>query len=391
VLVQQPGIGGYLQGALALGLPFLLLTYVSRRLPATPIVTPLLCSAALTSTALFSDAPVLSLIKGAAWGSLFILVALTLSESDRASGDWLFGANSAESAVRILGAVVPFFLAMAVLASLLLGGGFLIPEATGIPQLTPTLLSMHPNTFSLYLVLGVLVLIWERGAAWGMRDVLGVSSLVAMMLMTRSRTALVLLAVGLLVLMVTRGGKRARWAGGFVVLVTGVAIALEVVPVDFLMRGQGESEVTQLSGRLPLWDAALAGMRERPWLGWGYGVGPEIAIERHATTFLAYSVSTSDNMYLDVALAGGTVLLVVWVLLVLALIAKVIRGSRGASNQVAFLAAATAVLLTRTGLGSGFDVLGPIAFAFYLIWLGASAATAGSVAARSRIVGRQPA
>lgn len=388
LLVQQPGWGGYLQGALALGFPFLLLTLASRKIPSRLIAPPLLAGAALASTSLISASPTLSLIKGIAWASLFILVALSLSEREALSGEWTIARGGAESAARLLGAVIPLFFMVALLASLLIGHGFLVPETTGIPQLTPTLLGMHPNTFAFYLVLGVLTLVWSREDLWTLRDLLGFIALAALVLMTRSRTALVLVAIGLLIMMMTRGGRRARWAGGLLLICVAVAVALEVVPLEFLMRGQGESEVAQLSGRLPLWDAALAGVRERPWLGWGFGVGPEIAIERHATTYLAYSVSTSDNMFLDVALAGGMVLLAAWVLLILGMVARMVAASRSKSNWSGLLVACAFVVLVRSTLGSGFDVLGPVALAFQLTWLGVSAA-ASETARASESLGRR--
>jgi O-antigen ligase len=320
---------------------------------------PVLIAIAFAGTALWSSSPLITLAKAMAWLGLALLTV----HASTARGN-----RSRRAVGAMVQSIVSVFLVLEVV-SVLAGGGIIVPATTGIGQVAPTLLPVHPNTFALVLVVAAAAALAGLLGPWSPRLVLLMASLLGLVMLTRSRTALAVLAVVWALQIIL--GRRGRLT---VSLVLGVGIAGAVLAtgqvVDFLLRGQTQSDVLALSGRTPLWDAAIRAIHERPWTGYGYGVGPAEAVEKFSQTYLAYTVNTVDNMYLDLLVAGGVLLLVPWGAWLLTYGGRLLSFWRGNSDLELrlFMMSLASILIARSVAGSGFDVLGTWELLFILSW-----------------------
>lgn len=124
-------------------------------------------------------------------------------------------------------------------------------------------------------VLGLVVVLWLCGQIPG-RLTLGVIAVVGgVLILTRTRTALIGLVAGLLVaglsLIVAKARVRKLFAIGGIIVGVGT-ITLGSVIVTFLSRGQSGSDLTSLTGRTHVWTELLALPRDPFQKFFGFGL-----------------------------------------------------------------------------------------------------------------------
>jgi hypothetical protein len=124
-------------------------------------------------------------------------------------------------------------------------------------------------------IIGVTVILWLCGRIRGRRALLILAVAAGILLATHTRTALVALVAGLLVaglsLIVAR--QRVRKAFAIAGAVTAVAImTLSGFITSWLARGQGTSQLTDLTGRTAVWGPLLAFPRDRFQEIFGFGL-----------------------------------------------------------------------------------------------------------------------
>ncbi len=176
--------------------------------------------------------------------------------------------------------------------------------------------TQHPNSFAIYGIVMVFVASIYVGrqvrttAFWVLFGLAGLMCL----LMTKSRTALLSLIVGLSAIQLLRlpPAKRFTFAvgfGGFAALM-GLGLALVSTAAmrgtlgNLASMGRGE-EVSTLTGRVPLWEELIDHIQDRPLVGYGYlGFWDADRVEELADIF-KWEIPHGHNMYLDIILDGG--------------------------------------------------------------------------------------
>jgi hypothetical protein len=122
---------------------------------------------------------------------------------------------------------------------------------------------------------GLVVVLWLCGQRSGRATLLFVIPAGAVLLLTHTRTALVAMVAGLLIAGLSLITAKARVRRVFAIggAVTGVAIvALSGFITSWLVRGQGSSQLTGLSGRTNYWGPLLAFPRDRFQELFGFGL-----------------------------------------------------------------------------------------------------------------------
>jgi O-antigen ligase len=140
--------------------------------------------------------------------------------------------------------------------------------------------TIHPNTLGLQTAILILAIVcavpWRRGYR-GAAVVLGLLALVSLIL-TKSRTALGGLVVALLAIWLPTAPQLVQATlalfGPFcatLFVLYGLLAEGSVAGISRLLLMGRTEEVGTLTGRLPLWEHLAWYIRERPWLGYGYG------------------------------------------------------------------------------------------------------------------------
>jgi O-antigen ligase len=199
---------------------------------------------------------------------------------------------------------------------LALAGIAVAPQAAFRPSSDDRLFSvfpaLQPVVLGMVAMVALILLAGDVGPALARRTgvrVLLVGCAAAVLLLTRTRSTLVLLALGLLVLAWLQG--RRRLAGGLVGLAAagGVVLALSGagrVLMEALAGGPGRFSAGSLGGRLPMWEDAVEVVADRPLLGFGYFAGHrfgEYAEMFHVTT--GRSDPYIDGTWIETALDLG--------------------------------------------------------------------------------------
>lgn len=164
-----------------------------------------------------------------------------------------------------------------ILGSVLLGALVAPGKAFGSGRLGGALWVIPPTQVAHYaaVIIGLVVVLWLCGQVPGRITLTVVTVAGGMLLLTRTRTALVGLVAGLLVaglsLIVARARVRKLFAiGGIIVGVT--TITLSSFIVTFLTRGQSGSNLTSLTGRTDVWTQILALPRDPFQMAFGFGL-----------------------------------------------------------------------------------------------------------------------
>jgi O-antigen ligase len=155
-----------------------------------------------------------------------------------------------------------------ILGSVLVGVLIAPGQAIGSGRLSGALWEIPPTQVAHYAAVttGLVVVLWFCGHLRGRVALAIIVVTVAMLLLTRTRTALVGMTAGILVaglsLIVARARVRRLFAvGGAVAAI--VIITLSGVITNYLTRGEGSQQLSELTGRTKVWGPLLAFPRDR--------------------------------------------------------------------------------------------------------------------------------
>ncbi|MBS42392.1 MAG: hypothetical protein CMH83_04340 [Nocardioides sp.] len=336
------------------GLPVLLVAVVgavaawalpaTARLPRWLLVGTAVMAALLVVSALAGDTPVPSLV--GRWpryeGLPLLMVLLAVAGAS---------ARLARVPVRTVAAVVSVVLLGLTLLDV--AGVGPVPGA-GVGRVesvvgNATDLGAVATALALVLAPGLLAAGRERALAAA-----GTAAAVLVVVLSGSRTSLVLTAVGVVALLLLRGRGRRTWgvAGGLVLATGAATLVVPATRERLLITSTG-------SGRVEQWRLTLDLVRDHPWLG----VGPS----RYVDAFAAYEspafvdftgvgtvADSPHSVPLQIAVAGGLPLLVaglvVAALAVRALVTVARRREEVAGPAAATLALGAVLLVNPTSL-----------------------------------------
>jgi O-antigen ligase len=168
------------------------------------------------------------------------------------------------------------------------------------------------NILGVVAVVGLLSVISNVGGLFSthrvaLRVILGTSYL-CIVVLTRNRTSLVLLAVGVGVLLALSHRSRLATAlmipAGAALLFTGYQWYSPQI-ATYVHRGQTGTEFASLTGRVPLWSEAIEQWSESPALGRGYYAGHRLG--SYADRFTDIEVVNIDNAWVETMLDVGLI------------------------------------------------------------------------------------
>ena len=164
-----------------------------------------------------------------------------------------------------------------VLASVLLGVLIAPSKAIGSGRLIGVLWAVPATQVAHYsaVILGVTAVLWACGQLPGRVTLIIVSAAGVILILTHTRTALVAMIAGLLVAGLSLIAAKARVRKLFAV--TGAVTAIAIMTLSgflasWLSRGQGSSQLTNLTGRTAVWGPLLAFPRDRFQEIFGFGL-----------------------------------------------------------------------------------------------------------------------
>jgi O-antigen ligase len=202
--------------------------------------------------------------------------------------------------------------------------------------------------------------------------------------LAQGRTGIAILALGVSILMLRRRPSIAALIVFPAVAALGLMLLTELS--TFVLRGQNPYQVETLSGRTRLWEFALAGIAERPWLGAGFGVGSREVFATIDLEGFGETISSVHNGPLEVLLGLGVAGFVVWLPAVLWAVGLGLRTlASGRELDVAILVVPWLARTTMSiGLGGWLDpMIGTfLAGAAYLALMRRSEARARRVVPR---------
>ena len=247
--------------------------------------------------------------------------------------------------------------------------GFLTPWA-GDYRFGGTLHWNQQGYLCLVTLLAAMCLVHGREARWrGVYwSVAGFA--LAMLLATRSRGALIGLAVALLLwfvlVMKPVGRVAAVLLGGTLLgamLMTGVADKV----VEGLNRGGEGAE--NLTGRAPLWDELMTYAQRRPWVGYGYeGFWTDETID-DVTEHQHWSIDSAHSAYVEGLLTLGYVGVVLHTLALLVGAWEGVRRYRATGELWFWLGAALCLIYLVGGYLEAILIVKPSPISFFLAML----------------------
>jgi exopolysaccharide production protein ExoQ len=172
----------------------------------------------------------------------------------------------------------------------------------------------HPNSHAIEAAALVIAAVWARRLEPERRKMYAAIAFggVVLILLTRSRTSLVGLVIGLVAVPVLMLRKRtavlAAMAGAAALIVVAVYLPEIVQSVQhalLLGRSQETADVGTLTGRTDLWKALLLYIDKRPLLGYGYDAFWTADHVEAVTLDQGWLVSHAHNSYIETALNLG--------------------------------------------------------------------------------------
>lgn len=152
--------------------------------------------------------------------------------------------------------------------------------------------------------------------------------MVGAMILAQSRTALVATTIGVALGLVASGAVGRRWilAGLAVVVVAGAVISLTPAMEWFVFAGANSWE-SVVGPRLGIWNQAIAGIRDHPLWGMGFGVFGSVArlIYPLVAPEAGAAIEDAHNLYLQTALDFGLAGLLVFLVIGLVVFISAIR------------------------------------------------------------------
>jgi len=195
-------------------------------------------------------------------------------------------------------------------------------------------------------------LLWSRRTRDNVLIALALAVLWAGLVLSLSQSSFAALLVGLAVLAALRW--RARWTAAVVAVFVAVGVVFVLVSPSSLHLdiGNSKSVDSATSGRADLLEGGWALIRERPVQGWGAAsFSRAYRRERHVSALKA--TSASHTIPVTVAAEQGLPGLLLYLSLVVAALATLLRGARRSAARAA-VAAAFVALLVHTLLYAAF-------------------------------------
>lgn len=182
--------------------------------------------------------------------------------------------------------------------------------------------TVDPNVQGCCLSLAAIIVFWavfefrKRARAWALGTLFGF--LVALLFLTGSRTSLIGLSVALLfssIAIAVRNGRQRRLiiCSAYVIITTSIAcvIAADIIGLphsnvsEYARTDRDFGDVTDLTGRVTLWDTLLPFAVERPIGGFGFGAFWVPQRMASISEDLGWPITHGHSAYLDQVLALG--------------------------------------------------------------------------------------
>jgi exopolysaccharide production protein ExoQ len=218
---------------------------------------------------------------------------------------------------------------------------------------------LHPNEMGMQCAISVMAAVYLLPLA-GLRlrpvicaAILGASTL---LYLTGSRTAIAALAVCLAWGWVGAAVAQRRYirvaALGWLVVLAALSLQTRLLLVleNTSTIGRADSDMSSLTGRIPLWEQLSYFIAARPWAGYGYGGFWTPDHIREMSDRLSWSISSSHSSYVELALSVGIIGATICVVGFLLALARSLRlEARAPEKGYAFLA-----MILMCTLVSGF-------------------------------------
>lgn len=241
-------------------------------------------------------------------------------------------------------------LLLPVLVFLVLSNVLLLPIAPSLVYRTSSVTGTarlgafftHPNLLGI-----VATLLCAHLLAFGKggRKYVYVAVCIAVVALTYSRGGLLALALTLGAYLIFAGRSAKVWAVIACALMVATALILLVWPeffdafYRFLQRGNERQSLSDLSERMPIWEAARIQIEQSPLLGNGFIAGPkklgDLMIARHLSPNIA--AAHAHNEFLQTQISGGVIALMITIAIHLR-IGFLLLTCRSISSQETFFA-----------------------------------------------------
>lgn len=261
---------------------------------------------------------------------------------------------------------------IAIVVYLLIGatalGAVAAPDsAFPVSRLSAVWPPMHPVTVGMFAMVGTVMLAAGAGPRllrsrrW-LRAV-AVLMMIAMLLLTRTRSVLLLTPLALLAYFVLQGRWRVIRASVGAAVIALAAVCLSPRRGDVwaaLTRGGGGDQLLTLNDRLPQWSDVFQVIIQRPIRGFGYYAGTRFGpyADRFSNRYGGGEAVVLDGTWASTLLELGAVGVVVLGLFVVTSFATIARHDRGPENYRAAHLALMSVLLIFSVIELTFEQVG---------------------------------
>lgn len=226
---------------------------------------------------------------------------------------------------------------------------------------------MHPVTVGMFAMVGTVMLAAGAGPAW-LRSRVWLRTgtalmMLAVLLLTRTRSVLLLTPLALLAYLMLQGKGRAVRASVGAALVALAIICLSPVRGEVwvaLNRGGGGGQLLTLNDRLPQWSDVLQVVSQRPIHGFGYYAGTRFGpyADRFANRYGSDEAVVLDGTWASTLLELGVLGLIALGLFVAMSFVSISRRDDGPKNYRAAHLAVVSVLAIFSILELTFEQVG---------------------------------
>ena len=157
------------------------------------------------------------------------------------------------------------------------------------------------------IMLGAFAMRPDRGWAWIPLGML----CFGLVIMSTSKTALLACLVALGLYIILRIFRRYPFLRipvvyGFISIAVGLSVAMIVIPGEMLeLIGKDRT----LTGRTDIWDALIVSIKDKPWMGYGYGVywGDQLGPSYYVRLQLQWGIPSAHNGWIETWLSVGVI------------------------------------------------------------------------------------
>ena len=170
--------------------------------------------------------------------------------------------------------------------------------------------SISPDLLGFLGAISVILVAGRVGPTWMIRRWVQFSflfSAIAVLLLSRARTGIVLVAVGMLLFMFLTTRRRALlivFGAPFAFAAASAFFAVSDYVTNFVTRGQTGTALSSLTGRTDIWRTAISFWRNQPWLGYGYYSGHRVGV---FASLFPFQTTNIDSVWLETLLDLGIV------------------------------------------------------------------------------------